>query len=219
MAKPSRTVTLTVAALAAGLSASAAPQSISFGPIPNQTFGVSPFPIAAKASSGLPVIFIAATPDVCQISSGLVKLLKTGTCSITAIDTGDAAPVTDLSVARTRPTVSFRPAKAVLLDWRGTSSSSPGTSIGMAFRSRDRQWRRQQYYRAAGERFRRIHVGTGQSICGGKKPEVTCGWRFQQRWHSGSRRCELRRQYFDGGIGGWCGWIHGGEQESDYCGG
>ncbi len=41
-------------------------QTITFDRIPNQFLGTSPFPITAKASSGLPVSFTSSTPAVCR---------------------------------------------------------------------------------------------------------------------------------------------------------
>lgn len=66
-------------------------QTISFDAIPNQIFGISPFEIGVQASSGLPITFTSSTPGVCKNSSGLVMLLATGTCSITANQGGNAA--------------------------------------------------------------------------------------------------------------------------------
>ena len=78
--------------------ASVSPQTITFDAIPNQIFGISPFPIAVEASSGLPVTLASTTPAVCKNASGLVMLLSAGTCSIKATQTGNvsfsaAAPV------------------------------------------------------------------------------------------------------------------------------
>ncbi len=77
----------------------AAAQTISFDAIPNQILGVSPFVIAAQASSLLPVSFASSTPAVCKNSGDLVVLVSAGTCSITASQGGSssysaAAPVT-----------------------------------------------------------------------------------------------------------------------------
>ena len=78
-----------------------ASQTITFDAIPNQIFGVSPFAIEARSSSGLPITFTPTTPLplVCKTASGLVTLLSAGTCSITVSQAGNvnftaATPVT-----------------------------------------------------------------------------------------------------------------------------
>ena len=74
-------------------------QTISFGPLSNQTFGVAPFSISATASSGLPVSFASNTPGVCTASGSTITILSGGNCSITASQAGNgtysaATPVT-----------------------------------------------------------------------------------------------------------------------------
>lgn len=63
-------------------------QSISFDPLPDRTLGNPPFTISATASSGLPVSFSAS--GACTVSGATVTLTGTGTCSITAIQAGNA---------------------------------------------------------------------------------------------------------------------------------
>lgn len=82
------------------LTASAASQTITFDPIPNQIFGVSPFVVAAQASSGLPVALTPTTPAVCRNASNLVMLFSVGTCSITASQPGNAGYSAAESVTR-----------------------------------------------------------------------------------------------------------------------
>ena len=74
-----------------GVPAGSTSQTIAFDAIPNQVLGVSPFPIAAQASSLLPVSFVSTTPAVCKNSDDLVMLLSAGTCSITASQGGNAS--------------------------------------------------------------------------------------------------------------------------------
>jgi FG-GAP-like repeat/S-layer homology domain len=74
-------------------------QTISFDAIPSQILGVSPFPVVAQASSGLPVTIASTTTSVCATSGSLVLLLTAGSCSITASQSGNgsylpATPVT-----------------------------------------------------------------------------------------------------------------------------
>src|ERR1700728_3002608 len=104
-----RKVALVFLALVSGGMAAAATQTIAFDAIPSQILGVSPFPIAAQASSGLPVSFASTTTAVCTNAGSLVMLLSAGTCSITASQAGnsnfnEATPVTrsfSVSLAKT----------------------------------------------------------------------------------------------------------------------
>jgi hypothetical protein len=99
-------------------------QTIAFDVIPNQILGISPFVIAAQASSLLPVAFTSTTPAVCNLAHDLVMLLTAGTCSITASQ-GDSA--------------SFSAATPVARSFH----REPGESIGHVHASRgqpDRFW-------------------------------------------------------------------------------
>jgi MBG domain-containing protein len=68
-----------------------ADQSIDFSPLSDQRFG-DPGPTGdAHASSGLPVGFSSASPDVCTVDpdSGHVTVLASGTCAIVASQAGN----------------------------------------------------------------------------------------------------------------------------------
>lgn len=65
-----------------------APQTITFAPLPDRAFGDPPFQVTATASSGLPVFLYAAGP--CSISSGTLFILGGGSCTVTAIQPGNA---------------------------------------------------------------------------------------------------------------------------------
>ncbi|HUE23965.1 MAG TPA: FG-GAP-like repeat-containing protein [Bryobacteraceae bacterium] len=75
-----------------------ATQTISFGSIPNQTYGSAPFPVAATASSGLPVSFTAS--GSCTVSGNIVTLTGVGSCTITANQPGNAAYAPALPVSQ-----------------------------------------------------------------------------------------------------------------------
>jgi transcriptional regulator of nitric oxide reductase len=64
-------------------------QTITFGGLPNQAFGVAPFTVSATASSGLAVSFGSATPAVCTVSGATVTLVATGACTIHAVQPGN----------------------------------------------------------------------------------------------------------------------------------
>jgi mono/diheme cytochrome c family protein len=76
--------------------ATGAAQSILFTSPGNQTlvFGtapaIMPAPLAATATSNLPVTFATATRSVCTVSGVTLTMLQPGTCTIAAIQAGDA---------------------------------------------------------------------------------------------------------------------------------
>jgi sugar lactone lactonase YvrE len=65
-------------------------QTITFGALANQTFGVAPVKVGATASSGLAVSFASTTTAVCTISGTTVTLVAVGACTIEATQTGNA---------------------------------------------------------------------------------------------------------------------------------
>ena len=74
-------------------------QTITFGPLPNVTYGRAPLSLVATASSGLPVSF-AATGS-CTVSGASLSIVGAGSCSVTASQAGStawlaAAPVTQV---------------------------------------------------------------------------------------------------------------------------
>jgi large repetitive protein len=76
-----------------------ASQTITFGALANQTFGVAPFAVSASASSGLPVSFASTTTGVCAVSGATVSVVAMGTCTIQATQAGnvDFAAATAMS--------------------------------------------------------------------------------------------------------------------------
>ena len=75
------------------------PQTITFSALSNRTLGSGSFALTATASSGLTVTFAFNSPSVCTASGVTVALVATGTCSITASQSGNslygaATPVT-----------------------------------------------------------------------------------------------------------------------------
>jgi hypothetical protein len=74
-------------------------QSISFGTLPNVSFGAHAFEAYAIATSGLPVTFSASGP--CSVANNLVQVNGIGNCVITANQFGDALYAVATPVART----------------------------------------------------------------------------------------------------------------------
>lgn len=116
-----------------------ASQTITFGALPDKTFGDPPFDVSATASSGLPVSFAAA--GQCTLSGATVTLTGAGTCTITASQAGDAqvaaAPdvARSFTVAKAAQTIAFGPlpdkaASDPPFDLTATASS--GLPVGFA---------------------------------------------------------------------------------------
>jgi hypothetical protein len=76
-------------------------QTIAFGSLADQAYGVAPFSISATASSGLPVSFITQTPGVCTVTGATVSIAGVGPCTIQAMQGGNTtylpAPAVDQS--------------------------------------------------------------------------------------------------------------------------
>ncbi len=102
---------------ACGQLAAQTSQTITFDTVPNQIFGVSPFAIAAQASSLLPVSFTSTTPAVCKNAGDMVTLLSAGTCSITASQAGNG---------------SFSPAPSVMQSFTVNPAKPSGTLTASA---------------------------------------------------------------------------------------
>jgi Tol biopolymer transport system component len=64
-------------------------QTITFGALPNKTYGDPDFTVSATASSGLPVTF--AADGVCTVSGASVHITGVGVCKITASQPGDSS--------------------------------------------------------------------------------------------------------------------------------
>ena len=89
-----------------------APQAISFGALPNHTYGDAPFAISATGgASGHPVTFSAGA--ACSIAGDLVTITAAGSCTVTAAQAGDAnydaaTPVAQsFSIALASQTIAF----------------------------------------------------------------------------------------------------------------
>lgn len=64
-------------------------QSINFPALAPVAIDDGPLTLQASASSGLPVSFAISTPTYCALTGNTLSLLKTGTCSITATQSGN----------------------------------------------------------------------------------------------------------------------------------
>ena len=101
-----------------------AAQSIAFAAIANQSVGGT-LALSATASSGLAVSYASPTPSVCTVSGSSASVIAAGTCTITALQPGNATwapapPVTiSFSVSQTAQTITF--------------ATPPSTSVDSAF--------------------------------------------------------------------------------------
>ena len=78
-----------------------ADQTITFAPIPGQTWGDPDFTVAPTASSGLEVTIAAGASDQCTVSGNTVHLAGAGSCTITASQGGDVNHTPAPDVAET----------------------------------------------------------------------------------------------------------------------
>jgi CSLREA domain-containing protein len=114
-------------------------QTISFGPLPDRTFGDPPFPVSATASSGLPVSFSAS--GACSVAGTQVTVTGVGSCTITANQPGDsehnAAPsaVQTFTVTRGSQAITFGPLPARTVGgppFQITASASSGLPVSFS---------------------------------------------------------------------------------------
>ena len=68
-----------------------ATQTITFGSLSGQVYGVAPFTVSATASSGLAVTFSSLTVSVCTVSVATVTIKTAGTCTVRAAQAGNAS--------------------------------------------------------------------------------------------------------------------------------
>jgi outer membrane protein OmpA-like peptidoglycan-associated protein len=80
--------------------ASSGAQTISFPQPPDTRIDQGPVSPSATANSGLAVSYTSTTPSVCAVSATSVTLLATGTCTITADQSGNSTYATASSVTR-----------------------------------------------------------------------------------------------------------------------
>jgi hypothetical protein len=92
-----------------------APQTITFNPIGNKTFGVATFYVTSllSATSGLAPVLTSLTPDVCVVNAMAISIVGAGSCNLQADQPGDgkyeaASTVSQsFTVAQLAQTISF----------------------------------------------------------------------------------------------------------------
>ena len=92
-------------------------QTITFGALSNQIYGVAPINLSAKASSGLPVTYSVTGPA--KVSGSVLTISGVGTVTVTAMQTGNStyAPASWVShsftVSAATPTISWTAPAAI----------------------------------------------------------------------------------------------------------
>lgn len=111
-------------------------QSISFHSLPSVVIGTTPFALTASTTSGLPVSFASTSPSVCATSGTIVRLLATGTCSISASQAGNSRYLPADSVDQSFPVTKaplMRPTRPLI---RATSPFNGRLRIAFVARAR-----------------------------------------------------------------------------------
>jgi FG-GAP-like repeat/Putative Ig domain/Beta-propeller repeat len=117
------------------------PQTITFGPLSNVTYGVLPFAVSATSTSELGVGFFSTTSAVCTVAGGSVTIVATGTCTIAASQAGNpdfaAAPTVmqSFTVTRAAQTITFAPLSNQTLGvspFTVTATASSGLAVAFA---------------------------------------------------------------------------------------
>lgn len=115
-------------------------QSVRFGAAPVLALnGIAS--VAATASSGMPVSYSSATPTVCSVhaSTGAVKSLTAGTCTVAADQAGDdnfapAAQATQNLQVQVNPAQTIQFGVAPQLSLYGTASVTANATSGLSVR-------------------------------------------------------------------------------------
>lgn len=116
-------------------------QTISFPALGNQTLGGAAVPLAATATSNLPVSFMSLTPAVCVVGGTNLTLLTAGTCTVAASQPGNgvfaaaATVVNTLAVATAAQTITFATPAAQTLGTPAAAlvaSASSGLPVSFA---------------------------------------------------------------------------------------
>jgi len=119
---------------------SKANQSISFGTAPSVVVGGTGA-VTASATSGLTVTLSSTTSGTCSISGGTVTGLNVGTCTISAVQTGNgnynaATTVTQsFSIGQGGQTISFGAAPTIVVGGTGSVSATATSTLAVSLTS------------------------------------------------------------------------------------
>jgi hypothetical protein len=117
------------------------PQTITFGAAPTGVTVGGTGQVSATASSGLPVVFGSLTPSVCTVSGGTVTGVGSGTCTVTADQSGNTqfAAATEITqsfnVGGIIQTISFGAAPTVVVGGTGTLSATASSGLAVTYAS------------------------------------------------------------------------------------
>ncbi len=115
------------------------PQTITFGALANATYGTADVPLAASASSGLPVTLTSLTTSVCTVAGNAATVVAAGTCQIQAGQAGDPtwlpAPDVTRSFTVAPKLLTVIGITAIGRDYNGTTAASlitgPAVLVGV----------------------------------------------------------------------------------------
>jgi len=116
------------------------PQTITFNSIGAQTVG-TPLILTAAASSGLTVSYASTTTSVCTVSGATASFVASGSCSITASQSGNttyaaATPVTEsFSVNGTPQTITFNSIGAQTVGTPLILTAMASSGLGISYAS------------------------------------------------------------------------------------
>ena len=116
-------------------------QTITFPAVTAPEYAGTNIALYATASSGLAVSYTASTPAVCAMTGGSVALLITGTCTIEAMQTGNASyaaapPVTQsFAVSKASQTITFAKIATQTVGATINLVATASSGLGVSYRS------------------------------------------------------------------------------------
>ncbi|WP_350098074.1 choice-of-anchor D domain-containing protein [Imperialibacter sp.] len=120
-----------------------ATQTITFNPLPEKTYGDTPFELTATASSGLDVTFSSSDVAVASVEGVSVTILKAGSATITASQVGNdnysnATATQTLTINKAAQTITFEALTAKTIgDEPFVLSASSTSGLAVAYASSD----------------------------------------------------------------------------------
>jgi trimeric autotransporter adhesin len=121
---------LATGTLTGGQAVNKADQTITFGTVPDKSFGDADFTVSATGgASGNPVTFASQTASVCTTNGVTVQIVTIGTCIIRASQSGDSNYNAATAVDRSF-TVNKATATCNVIGWSGTYDTAAHSASG-----------------------------------------------------------------------------------------
>ncbi len=118
-------------------------QTITFGELPTKTFGDTPFELSASANSDLAITFSSSDPTVASIEVNMATILKAGSVTITANQTGNdnyssATATQTLTINKAAQNITFGALPEKTFGEASFAfSATASSSLGVTFASSD----------------------------------------------------------------------------------